>query len=1138
MQNEYQHILSKIDAFIRRYYLNQLIRGCLIALGLFVSLFLIINLLEYFGRFSSSIRFSLFTIYLLTTGFTSYKLIITPLVKLYRLGKVISHEEAAVIIGKHFTQVADKILNILQLKKENDCDDISLIEAAINQKSAELRPVQFISAVNLSENKRYAKYALLPLIIFICLFIVYPHLITQSTTRLINYNQEFIPEAPFKFKLKNKSLNVLQHQDFTIEVEIKGDEIPAEAYINYKGFEYKMQKIKNGLFEYTLNNIQKSTSFNFIAAGFNSENFSLTVLPKPIIASLQINIDYPAYISRKDEIITNTGDLTVPEGTVIKWKLRTENIKELVFKSDLNAKDSESNFLHEEENMFSISKRINNSLNYSFISRPYKNEEAIYSINVIKDSYPEITVEAKKDSLSNRRYYFNGLIKDDYGFSKLNFNYRFVNKKTDSTGKVLSNYVSVNIPIIQNQLQNNFFHYFDLNTLNLNADDEVEYFFEIYDNDGINGPKSSRSQHFNYKAPSLSELSKQKNEANKEIKNDLKEAIDKAKKLQKEIKAVEKKVNDKKQLNWEEKKQIEELIKQQQDLQKSIENISEQNEKNNQINNENTQPSEELLEKQKQLEELFEKVMNEDMKKMYEELQQLLEKMDKTQTQDALDKLKMDNKDLEKELDRNLELFKQLEFEQKLTETTERLKDLAQKQEDLSKETQNDKNNSADKQKELGDKQDKLNKEFEDLKKEYKDLEQKNKELQDPHDLKELDKKQEDIKKDMQNSSEELKQKKNKKASQSQKQAAEKMEEMAKEMEKMSDEMQEEEAGEDYDALRQILENLVQLSFNQEILINEVKTADINNPKFLKIGQNQRKLKDDAKLIEDSLFALSKRNPQISSVVNKEISAIHHNIEKALDNLQERQLSQAASRQQFTMTSINNLALILSESLQQMQQQMKQQQQSKSKPGQGSCKKPGNGNKPSMQSMRQMQQQLNEQLKRMKEGMDKQGQKPGQKPGQGNNTMSKEFAQMAAQQEALRQAMQKAMQEMNGGKEGSNKDGGSNGNAKELRELAKKMEQTEQDLVNKNITPETLKRQQDILTRLLEAEKAEREREQDEKRKSNEAKNENYSNNSSFLEYKRIKKQETELLKTVSPALKPYYKEKVNEYFNIINGLK
>lgn len=138
--------------------------------------------------------------------------------------------------------------------------------------------------------------------------------------------------------------------------------------------------------------------------------------------------------------------------------------------------------------------------------------------------------------------------------------------------------------------------------------------------------------------------------------------------------------------------------------------------------------------------------------------------------------------------------------------------------------------------------------------------------------------------------------------------------------------------------------------------------------------------------------------------------------------------------------------------------------------------------------------------------------------GQGQ---SEQLAKMAAQQEALRRQMQQIMDKIK-------KDGGSNpgGNITEM------MEQTENDIVNKRITQETMKRQQDIMTKLLESEKAEREREQDEQRKSNEAKNQQISNPSQFLEYKRLKEKEMELLQTLPPSLTPYYKEKVNNYFN------
>ena len=119
-------------------------------------------------------------------------------------------------------------------------------------------------------------------------------------------------------------------------------------------------------------------------------------------------------------------------------------------------------------------------------------------------------------------------------------------------------------------------------------------------------------------------------------------------------------------------------------------------------------------------------------------------------------------------------------------------------------------------------------------------------------------------------------------------------------------------------------------------------------------------------MIEDSLFALSKRQPQISAVVNREISEINANMEKAIADIADRQTQVAAGRQQYVMTGVNNLALMLSEALNQMQQQM---QKIPAKEGSGSCKKPGGkGQKPSMANMRQMQEQINQQIKKLKIG--------------------------------------------------------------------------------------------------------------------------------------------------------------------------
>ena len=173
--------------------------------------------------------------------------------------------------------------------------------------------------------------------------------------------------------------------------------------------------------------------------------------------------------------------------------------------------------------------------------------------------------------------------------------------------------------------------------------------------------------------------------------------------------------------------------------------------------------------------------------------------------------------------------------------------------------------------------------------------------------------------------------------------------------------------------------------------------------------------------------------------------------------------------------------------------------------------------------LRKMQEELNKNMKKMMESM-KDGDKPA-KTGKGQHGMSEQLAKMAAEQEFIRNELNKMNIQDN--KDGKNSLG-------DLRNIGKKMEETENDIVNRMISEQTLKRQEDILTRLLESEKAERERDQDEQRKSEEAKNNVHRNPSEFDEYKRLKLKEMELLKTVPPSLNAYYKKKVNDYFQTI----
>jgi len=174
---------------------------------------------------------------------------------------------------------------------------------------------------------------------------------------------------------------------------------------------------------------------------------------------------------------------------------------------------------------------------------------------------------------------------------------------------------------------------------------------------------------------------------------------------------------------------------------------------------------------------------------------------------------------------------------------------------------------------------------------------------------------------------------------------------------------------------------------------------------------------------------------------------------------------------------------------------------------------------------------LKKQLEQMQKGPNPNGNKPGDKPGekQGEGGMgmpglgNKEIAKMAAEQTAIRQRLEQLRNEMN--KEGQ-------GKGNKLNPLIKELEEQEKEIINKKFSNETIKRQKDILTRLLESEKAIMERGFEEKRESESGKNQNYSNQIRFDEYNRQKLRQIELLRSVDPVYKKYYKDKANEYFN------
>jgi hypothetical protein len=171
----YQHLAKKLNKFIVKYYKNQILRGGIYALGIFLLFFISLTSIEYFAHFGTTGRTILFYLFVSSNIFVFTKYIAIPTLKLYKLGNILTYEESAIIIGNHFPNIKDKLLNVLQLQQQSikgsGSINIELLEASINQKTLELKPVSFNTAINFKENIKHVKYIVIPFLIIILMLL-------------------------------------------------------------------------------------------------------------------------------------------------------------------------------------------------------------------------------------------------------------------------------------------------------------------------------------------------------------------------------------------------------------------------------------------------------------------------------------------------------------------------------------------------------------------------------------------------------------------------------------------------------------------------------------------------------------------------------------------------------------------------------------------------------------------------------------------------------------------------------------------------------------------------------------------------------------------------------------------------------
>ncbi len=1108
-------IYEKLEAFIRKYYTNELLRGAIFFVGLGLIYFLFTLFVEYFLWLKPAGRTALFWMFIAVELFLLIRYIVFPLTKLFRLQKGIGYEQASKIIGSHFNEVNDKLTNFLQLS--NDSNKSELLLASIEQKASALQPVPFTNAINFGKNKKYLPLAIIPILLFIFFYVSgNSGLISQSLNRVVNYNRQFLPPAPFKFVVANDKLQTEQNKDFVLKVKTEGRIVPENAMIFIGDESYFMESGKPGEFTYRIPKPARNVVFHVEANDVESHEYELAVVAVPSIANFEMALRFPGYLNRKSEAIKGTGNAIIPEGTTVTWRMNTNATE----KVDWTDAASTVAFVRD-ENRFTLSRHISQNTEYQIRTSNDKvtnYEKLNYRISVIKDQFPTIDVGHAPDSLKTEKNYVLGKISDDYGLSRLQVVY--YPKDQPNAAK------RYNLPVKKDVFDQFVFAF--PSTLPVEQGVSYEYYFEVYDNDAPHGFKSAKSSVFSNRI----ETDQEKQDADLQQQNDninsMQKSLQNQDKQISEMEKLEKLGKEKSSLEFKDQQKVNEFIKRQKQQDEMMKEFSKKMEDN--LEKFNPEKKDEFKEELQKRLEKSEKDLEKNQK-LLDELKELNDKIQNEELFDKIEKFKQNAKNQTKTLEQLVELTKRYYVEKKAEQIADKLDKLGDKQEELSEKG---KENNTDAQEEI-------NKEFDKIQQELDALEKENKELKSPLELPDNENKEKNIDQDMKKASDELKKDNKDKARPKQKSAAKQMKEMSQSMQESMEAGEMEQMEEDVKMLRQILDNLLAFSFSQEDLMGQFKGLKRSSPSFNKNLKIQQDLKQQFKHVDDSLFALSLRNPKIAEDVTKEIGNVHYNIDKALESMVESQVPKGISHQQYTITSANKLADFLANTMNSMQMQLSGAGMGKPKPGQGQGdmqlpdiikKQEGLGKK------MQGKQKGDKPGEGQKPGdSDKPGQTGGKKPGQsgqgqngkgnqqgegGENGQdgegdARDIMEIYREQKQLREALQNELNKHGMGGNGQN--------------AIDQMKQIEKQLLNKGFNNDVLQKAMNLKYELLKLEKAIQQQGEEKKRQSETNKKE-YQNKSNALpaalqDYLNS----IEILNRQSLPLRPNYNQKVQEYF-------
>jgi len=587
----------------------------------------------------------------------------------------------------------------------------------------------------------------------------------------------------------------------------------------------------------------------------------------------------------------------------------------------------------------------------------------------------------------------------------------------------------------------------DVAALDVFPGEAVYYYVEVADNDVITGPKLARTETYVARVPTLYDFYEEIEDRQEGEIEDLEEVAEEMEDLAESIDEMSEEMKQGQDMDWEKEQAMKQTLDRQAELTKDLEEIASSMDETLDMMSESDLVNFEMIEKMEEIRQLLEQVANEEFMKSLEQMQKAMEQLTPEDIKKAMENLDLSQEDLMRRLDATIEMLKRLKLEQSM----DAVENLAQSMLENEKAVNEDIGEGGDLD-EAAQAERAIEKDAENLSEMMKDLadalgaegDPAASEMQEASEFMESSQ----MSKNMSEKTSSM--------SQGQRQQAQSMgESIEGDLEKLNEmissakmTMQGGQQKEILDALTGAMNDLREVSQRHENIMSRIMQAPPDE-EVAELARQEMVYTEAVDRVAEKLFEVSRMSMYVPPELGKSALSIAENMAMAAGQLHEGQRGRANNSMKTALGYMNELIAYMAEATDKA----------------SSCSSPSS----MCDAMNSLQNMSCQQM-----GINMGTQQLFDENGQLSQEARSQMSRLAARQETVRQGLEEMMQEY--------------GNRGEILgrmdDLIEEAQQVIDDLRNQRAGQETIRRQEKILTRLLNAQKSLRRRDYSQRRRS------------------------------------------------------